>query len=137
MREFAQVTKFYKWFKSLGEVARHQALRQFDVLIRGKDPRGFETIKDNRLPVTDAPVLEARSIEVVEWHDKPEPKGHADCVAILIESPHFNAALERAGMLPPDASPKLMIRFKTDEAADEIIDALKRHRANVWPTVRR
>jgi len=133
MREFDEVTVFTDWLKTLGEVQLHQAIRQLEVVLEGKSPEGFESIKGNRIPEDRVNIAEVSQIEVVEWHDKPEPVGHPDCVAILFQSPMFEAALARADMLPPGKVPKLFLRMKTDEVCDEIIDSLITHRNGVWP----
>ena len=90
----------------------------------------------NRIPESRVNVAPVAGFSVVEWEDTPEPTGRPVAVAILFDSPLFTKAVEilqETGALPAGVRPELMIRLKSAEVCDELIDALIFHRNNVWP----
>lgn len=91
---------------------------------------------ENRLPVSHVPFEQGVELSVVEWHNKPEPTGHPDCVALLIDSPVFARAAEIVAAVeeaPELRSAQLVVRLKSAAAVDDVIRALRKHRNNVWP----
>ena len=88
-----------------------------------------------RTPVEYVQGAEA-GFTVVEWHDKPIPEGHPDCVGIVFDSPAFTKAMEILDRADPGTSigdAKLMIRLRSASAVNSLIEALRFHRNNVWP----
>jgi hypothetical protein len=75
----------------------------------------------NRIPenMGGKPFFEILEYGVHEWHDLPDGKGPPTQV-------HFSIRL--SGGMPP-----LVLRLKSPAAVDELVDALNRHRFNVWP----
>lgn len=62
-------------------------------------------------------VLPVSNIQVYSWYRQLDAKGDPEQVHMVIESP---------------ASPPHVVRFKSREAVDAIITALKNHRDDVW-----
>jgi len=92
-----------------------------------------------RVPVEYVQGAEA-GFTVVEWHDRPLPEGHPDCVGVVFDSPAFDKAMAILDRDDPGTNikdAKLMIRLKSRSAVNSMIEALRFHRNNVWPRGRR
>lgn len=76
-------------------------------------------VNENIQNTAGMPAIEIDRYEVREWHPLPDGKGKPTQV-------HFLLYLK--GLEPP-----LVIRLKSKDAADTLIESLTRHRLAVWP----
>jgi hypothetical protein len=95
---------------------------------RKRTPRpgyGLPPMTDHRGKMPEATlgpvVFIIREYHILEWC----PPGQPDVPTQV----HF------ALMLDPPGTPPMIMRIKSPEACDQLINALRRHRRNVWPDV--
>ena len=75
----------------------------------------------NRISSDAPPALAIEYYRVASWSPAPASQQNAPLEAVVLE-------IKMRGLNLP-----LAVRFKSPAAVDELIDALLRHRADVWP----
>jgi len=79
----------------------------------------------NRIAVDIAPMARIEYYRVASWSPAPASDRTAKSEAVVLE-------IKLAGLDLPMA-----VRFRSPAALDELVDALLRHRADVWPEAER
>lgn len=79
----------------------------------------------NRVPSDCGPALAIEYYRVASWSPAPASTPNAPVTAVALE-------IKLRGLSVPFA-----VRFQSPAAVDELIDALQRHRADVWPEAKR